>query len=91
MEQERITPIDLALASIARANAWALDAAEAMGKKGVYAVSNLTTPYREALTALKMVPTLESDSKINEQLASALETLGKPGSSEVGNAPASSS
>lgn len=69
--------IDEALISIARANARALDAAEAMGKKGGYLIANLTGPYREVLTELRMTPT-NRNKEANNDLADALKALSTP-------------
>ena len=77
-----IEPIDYALASIARANAFALDAAESMGKKGVYAVSNITSPYREVLQALRMVPD-DRNKEANSDLAAALAGLAAPAATSI--------
>ena len=81
-EMGLIEPIDYALASIARANAFALDAAESMGKKGVYAVSNITSPYREVLQALRMVPD-DRNKEANSDLAAALAGLAAPAATSI--------
>lgn len=66
--------IDEALVSVARANARALDAAEAMGKKGGYLIANLTGPYREVLTELRMTPANRNE-EANDDLTEALAAL----------------
>ena len=85
-EAALIEPIDMALVSIARANAFSLDQAEAMGQKGVYAVSNITGPYREVLQALRMVPQ-DRNKEADNALAQALAALAAP---TVGNPQATS-
>lgn len=69
--------IDEGLISIARANARALDNAEALGKKGGYLVSNLTGPYREVLQALRMTPE-NRRTEANDEFSQALAALSSP-------------
>ena len=69
----RLEEIDEALLSIARANAHALDAAEATAKP-YYPIAQLTGPYREVLEALRMTPA-DRESEANDELASALAEL----------------
>lgn len=69
--------IDEALISVARANARALDSAEAMGTKGGYLIANLTGPYREVLTELRMTPGNRNE-EANNDLADALAALSTP-------------
>lgn len=79
-EQGLIEPLDKALLSIARANAHALDAAEALGKKGGYLVSAITGPYREVLQSLRMTPK-DRNEDTNAGIsaaAAALAALGTP-------------
>ena len=69
--------LDEALVSIARANARALDSAEALGKKGGYLIANLTGPYREVLEQLRMTPK-DRNTDADNDLAAALAALGTP-------------
>ena len=66
----RLLAIDEAMLSLARANAVALDDAEADRK--YYATAQLTAPYREVLQALKMTPEdreVEANDQLNRALA----------------------
>ena len=76
-ESGMIEAIDEALISVARANARALDTAEAMGKKGGYLIANLTGPYREVLAQLRMTPA-DRNKDADDDLAAALAALGTP-------------
>lgn len=69
--------LDEALVSIARANARALDSAEALGKKGGYLIANLTGPYREVLEQLRMTPK-DRNTDADNDLAAALAALSTP-------------
>lgn len=71
-ESGRLEAIDEALLSLARANAVALDDAEADRK--YYATAQLTAPYREVLEALKMTPA-DRESEANDELNRALAEL----------------
>lgn len=69
-QQGRLQAIDRGLLSLARANAQALDDAEADRK--YYAIAQLTAPYREVLQALRMTPIDridEADDELNRALA----------------------
>ncbi|WP_018119290.1 hypothetical protein [Corynebacterium mastitidis] len=74
-EQGRVEAIDEGLLSLARANAVALDDAEADRK--YYAISQLTAPYREVLQALRMTP-LDRENEANDELNRALAELSAP-------------
>lgn len=76
-ERGLLEPLDEALVSVARANARALDAAEAQGKKSCYAIANLTGPYREVLAELRMTPTNRKE-EANDELNRALAELSAP-------------
>lgn len=69
--------LDEALVSIARANARALDSAEALGKKGGYLIANLTGPYREVLEQLRMTPK-DRNTEADNDLSTALAALSTP-------------
>lgn len=69
--------IDEALISVARANARALDTAEAMGRKGGYLIANLTGPYREVLAQLRMTPA-DRNKEATDDFADAIAALGTP-------------
>lgn len=70
--EDRLCAIDEGLLSLARANATALDLAEADGK--YYAIAQLTAPYREVLEALRMTPG-DREVDADDALASALAEL----------------
>ena len=76
-EHGLLDPLDEALVSVARANARALDAAEAQGEKSCYAIANLTGPYREVLAELRMTPTNRKE-EANDELNRALAELSAP-------------
>lgn len=76
-EAQVLEKIDSGLLSIARANARALDTAEAMGKKGGYLISNLTGPYREVLSELRMTPA-NRNQEANNELSEAIAALSAP-------------
>lgn len=76
-EAHVLEKIDSALLSIARANARALDTAEAMGKKGGYLISSLTGPYREVLSELRMTPANRNEEATNG-LSEAIAALSAP-------------
>lgn len=71
-ESGRLEVIDRGLLSLARANAQALDDAEADSK--YYAIAQLTAPYREVLQALRMTP-MDRVEEANEELNRALNEL----------------
>lgn len=68
--------VDEGLISIARANALALDEAEA-SPKPYYPIAQLTGPYREVLEALQMTPETR-EAKANDELTQALRELSTP-------------
>lgn len=76
-ERGLLETLDEALVSIARANARALDSAEALGKKGGYLIANLTGPYREVLEQLRMTPKDRNNDADND-LTAALAALSTP-------------
>lgn len=64
-----VDDLDAGLVSLARANAWALDEAEANGLP--YAVANLTPPFREVLAELGLTPAARNtanDNALNDAL-----------------------
>ncbi|HCD1553126.1 hypothetical protein HMPREF3153_09695 [Corynebacterium sp. HMSC06C06] len=71
-DAQLVDDIDDALISIARANAWALDAAEAEGKP--YAVAQVSGPYREVLESLRLTPA-DRKADANDELNRALAEL----------------
>lgn len=71
-----IEAVDEGLISIARANALALDEAEA-SPKPYYPIAQLTGPYREVLEALQMTPETR-EAKANDELTVALRELSAP-------------
>ena len=72
-ETGAIIDVDEGLLSLARANAVALDEAEADRK--YYAIAQLTGPYREVLESLRMTPE-KRESEANDELNKALAELG---------------
>ncbi|WKS67968.1 hypothetical protein NLL33_11450 [Corynebacterium accolens] len=75
-ESGLLEAVDGGLLSIARANALALDEAEA-SPKPYYPIAQLTGPYREVLEALQMTPETR-EAKANDELTQALRELSQP-------------
>ena len=75
-ESGLLEAVDGGLLSLARANALALDEAEA-SPKPYYPIAQLTGPYREVLEALQMTPETR-ESKANDELSAALRELSQP-------------
>ena len=75
-ESGLLEEVDGGLLSIARANALALDEAEA-SPKPYYPIAQLTGPYREVLEALQMTPETR-EAKANDELTKALRELSTP-------------
>ncbi|MDK4252613.1 hypothetical protein NLL32_00695 [Corynebacterium propinquum] len=68
-----VDALDAGLVSLARANAWALDEAEANALP--YAVANLTPPFREVLAELGLTPAARNnanDTALNDALTQLL-------------------
>ena len=76
MDSGQLEAVDGGMLSLARANALALDEAEA-SPKPYYPIAQLTGPYREVLEALGMTPA-QRETKANDELSRALAELARP-------------